>query len=84
MFTRPDMVGVPEWSPKSELVSDTTWSSILDESLAVSVAMIDGKVSENAIYEILAIISNDDFDAELFRMEVGSLRLRMEKREKVI
>lgn len=44
------------------MVRDTARSSILKNSLAVSVAKLDEKVSENDINEILAILCDDDFD----------------------
>lgn len=35
--------------------------------------IVDGKVSENVINELLGIISDDEIDADLFWLQVGSL-----------
>lgn len=84
MFTRSNNFGDQEGSPKYGMVRDKTKSRILNKSLAVSLEMADGTVSENAINKILAIICGDAFDAALFRLQVGYLSACKEITEGVI
>ena len=60
-------------TPSSHLKRDCARSRILNKFLAVSLAILDGKVPEKEINEIVQIIFDDDFDEELFRSDVGSL-----------
>lgn len=71
-------------TPPSHCKRDCARSGILNKSLAVPFAILHGKVPEKDINEIVQIICDDDFDAELFRSDVGTLTKCKKITEKIL
>lgn len=59
-------------SSKAGAIRDFDRSDILNEPLAVFLAILDGKVPRNNIEEMIEIICDLDFDVKLFSSQVGS------------
>ena len=70
-------------TPPSHCKRDCERSGIINKSLTVSLAILDGKVPEK-INEIVRIICDEDFDAELFRSDVGTLEVSKKTTEEFI